>query len=89
LENDDGIPERSANCDRDRLGHLGERCGGARLDARESIMSLGTILLIIIILALIGVLPVWPHARSWGYGPSGIVGAILVILLILFLMGRL
>lgn len=52
-------------------------------------MSLGTILLIIVILMLVGVLPVWPHARSWGYGPSGIAGAILVILLILFLMGRL
>jgi hypothetical protein len=55
----------------------------------EQVMSLGTILLIIVVLMLIGVLPVWPHARSWGYGPSGIAGAILVILLILFLMGRL
>ena len=52
-------------------------------------MSLGTILLIIIILMLIGVLPAWPHARSWGYGPSGIVGVVLVIVLVLFLMGRL
>jgi membrane-bound ClpP family serine protease len=52
-------------------------------------MSLGTILLIIVILMLVGVLPVWPHARSWGYGPSGIVGTVLLILLILFLMGRL
>jgi hypothetical protein len=51
-------------------------------------MSIGTILLIIIILMLVGVLPVWPHARSWGYAPSGIVGVILVILLVLFLMGR-
>jgi len=52
-------------------------------------MSLGTILLIIIILMLIGVLPAWPHARSWGYGPSGIVGVVLLIVLVLFLMGRL
>ena len=52
-------------------------------------MSLGTILLIVLILALIGVLPVWPHASRWGYRPSGIVGVILVIILILFLMGRL
>jgi len=52
-------------------------------------MSLGTILLIVIVLMLIGVLPVWPHARSWGYGPSGIAGVVLVILVILFLMGRL
>ncbi|MBK6393802.1 MAG: DUF3309 domain-containing protein [Betaproteobacteria bacterium] len=52
-------------------------------------MSIGTILLIVVILILIGVLPAWPHARSWGYGPSGILGVILVILIILFLMGRL
>lgn len=52
-------------------------------------MSLGTILLIIVILILLGVLPTWPHARSWGYGPSGIVGVILVILIVLLLMGRL
>ncbi len=52
-------------------------------------MSLGTILLIVLILVLAGVLPVWPHARSWGYGPSGIVGVVLLILIVLFLMGRL
>ncbi|WP_082766349.1 DUF3309 family protein [Paramesorhizobium deserti] len=51
-------------------------------------MSLTTILIIILILALIGVFPSWPHARGWGYGPSGIVGLILVILLILALLGR-
>jgi Protein of unknown function (DUF3309) len=52
-------------------------------------MSLGTILLIILILMLIGVLPTWPHSRSWGYGPSGLLGLVVVILLVLFLMGRL
>jgi Protein of unknown function (DUF3309) len=52
-------------------------------------MSIGTILLIVVILMLIGVLPTWPHARSWGYGPSGIVGVILIILIVLFLLGRL
>lgn len=51
-------------------------------------MSIGLILLIIVILVLVGVLPTWPHARSWGYGPSGILGVILVIILVLFLMGR-
>ncbi|MDE2209316.1 MAG: DUF3309 domain-containing protein [Betaproteobacteria bacterium] len=51
-------------------------------------MSLGTILLIVLILVLIGVIPAWPHARSWGYAPSGIVGVILVIVVILFLLGR-
>ena len=52
-------------------------------------MTLGTILLIVLILALIGVIPAWPHSRGWGYGPSGILGVLLVILLILFLTGRL
>lgn len=52
-------------------------------------MSLGTILLIIVLLMLIGVIPTWPHSRSWGYGPSGGVGLILVILIILVLLGRL
>ena len=51
-------------------------------------MTLTTILIIILILILLGAIPVWPHSRSWGYGPSGIVGVILVILLILVLMGR-
>jgi hypothetical protein len=50
---------------------------------------LGTVLLIVLILILIGVLPTWPHARSWGYGPSGIVGTVVIILIVLFLMGRL
>ena len=52
-------------------------------------MSLGTILLIILVLALVGVLPTWPHSRSWGYAPSGLVGVVLIILLVLFLTGRL
>jgi hypothetical protein len=51
-------------------------------------MTLGTILLIILILILIGAIPSWPYSRGWGYGPSGIVGVILVILIILVLMGR-
>jgi hypothetical protein len=51
-------------------------------------MSIGTILLIILVLVLIGAFPSWPHSRSWGYGPSGIVGLIVVILVILLLMGR-
>ena len=52
-------------------------------------MSLGTILLIVLILMLIGVLPTWPHARSWGYAPSGVVGVVLLIFIVLFLLGRL
>jgi hypothetical protein len=52
-------------------------------------MSLGTILLIILILILLGVFPSWPHSQGWGYGPSGIVGVIVIILLVLVLTGRL
>lgn len=52
-------------------------------------MSLGTILLIVLILILLGVLPAWPHARNWGYAPSGIVGTLLLIVIILFVLGRL
>jgi len=50
-------------------------------------MTLGTILLIVLILILIGAIPTWPHSRSWGYGPSGGLGLVVVILLILILMG--
>lgn len=50
-------------------------------------MSIGTIVLVILILMLVGVIPVWPHSRGWGYGPSGGLGTILIILLILVLMG--
>jgi len=51
-------------------------------------MSLGAILLVILILALFGVLPTWPHSQSWGYGPSGLVGLIVAVLLVLLLLGR-
>ena len=52
-------------------------------------MSLGTILLIVLILMLIGVIPTWPHSRSWGYGPSGALGVVALIIVILLVMGRL
>jgi hypothetical protein len=48
----------------------------------------GTILLIILILLLVGALPSWPHSRSWGYGPSGLLGVVVVVLVILLLLGR-
>ena len=51
-------------------------------------MSLGTILLIVLILILVGVIPAWPHSRSWGYGPSGGLGLLVVIIVILLLLGR-
>ena len=52
-------------------------------------MSLGTILLIVLVLMLIGAFPTWPHSSKWGYGPSGILGVVLIILIVLLLMGRL
>ncbi len=51
-------------------------------------MSLTTILLIVLVLMLIGALPTWNHSRSWGYGPTGGLGLVVVILLVLLLMGR-
>ena len=50
---------------------------------------LGTILIVILILMLLGTLPTWPHSRNWGYGPSGGLGLVVVILLIVLLLGRL
>lgn len=51
-------------------------------------MSLGGILLIILILALLGVFPTWPHSRAWGYGPTGLVGLGLIVIIILLFLGR-
>ena len=51
-------------------------------------MTLGTVLLIILILLLVGALPTWPHSRSWGYVPSGGLGLVLLILIILLVMGH-
>lgn len=50
-------------------------------------MGLGTVLLIILILMLIGVIPTWPHSRNWGYGPSGGLGLVVIILIVLLLLG--
>ena len=52
-------------------------------------MSIGTILLIILILLLLGVLPTWPHSRGWGYYPTGGLGIIIIIIIVLLLLGRL
>jgi hypothetical protein len=51
-------------------------------------MTLGTILLVVLVLVLIGALPTWGYSSGWGYGPSGIVGAIVLILLVLLLLGK-
>jgi len=51
-------------------------------------MSIGAILLVVLILALVGIIPIWPHSKSWGYGPGGGVGLIVLVLVILLLAGR-
>ena len=51
-------------------------------------MSLGTILLIVVVLMLIGAIPTWPHSQGWGYGPSGGLGVVVAILVVLLVMGR-
>ncbi|HEX6961175.1 MAG TPA: DUF3309 family protein [Lacipirellula sp.] len=49
---------------------------------------MGTILLIVLIILLLGAVPAWPYSRNWGYGPSGLLGLVLIVLLVLVLMGR-
>jgi hypothetical protein len=51
-------------------------------------MGLGTVLLIVLVLMLIGAFPSWPHSRSWGYAPSGVLGTVVLVLLILLVLGR-
>ncbi len=51
-------------------------------------MSLGTVLLIVLVLALLGVIPTWPHSKDWGYAPSGTVGLLVVVLIVLLIMGK-
>ncbi|WP_341304882.1 DUF3309 family protein [Pseudomonas sp. TMP25] len=51
-------------------------------------MSLGTILLIVLVLLLIGAIPAWPHSKNWGYGPTGGLGVVVVVLVVLLLLGR-
>jgi hypothetical protein len=54
----------------------------------ERNFMLGTILLVLLILMLIGAFPAWPHSRSWGYGPTGGLGLLVIILIVLILLGR-
>ena len=51
-------------------------------------MSLGTILIIALVLVLLGVIPTWPHSRSWGYAPSSVIGVVVVVIIILLLLVR-
>jgi Protein of unknown function (DUF3309) len=73
---------------------LASACRGFRGGGRGHIPDyrkgspMGLILLIILILLLLGAFPAWPHARNWGYGPSGVLGLVLVIVLVLVLLER-
>jgi hypothetical protein len=51
-------------------------------------MGLGTILLIVLILMLVGAIPTWPHSRGWGYAPSGVLGLVVLVIIVLLLLGR-
>lgn len=55
---------------------------------RSGEMTLGTVLLIVLVLALLGVIPTWPHSKGWGYGPSGVVGLLVVILVVMLVTGK-
>ncbi len=57
--------------------------------AEEKAMSLGTILLIVLVLMLIGAIPAWPHSRNWGYYPTGGIGIVVIVVLVLLVAGRL
>jgi uncharacterized membrane protein YkgB len=70
---------------RDRLYSIDDQTEN---EVRRKAMSLGTILLIVLIVLLIGAVPTWPHSSGWGYGPSGLLGTVLLIVLILFLLGK-
>jgi hypothetical protein len=59
------------------------------LQAREIVMSVSTILVIVLVLMLVGVVPFWPHSSGWGYVPSGALGLVLAVLLVMVLTGRL
>lgn len=52
-------------------------------------MTLGTVVLIVLVLVLLGAIPTWPHSRSWGYAPSGVVGLLVLVLIVMLLTGRL
>jgi len=71
-----------------RTGSVWLYCA-ANTTLREICMSLGTILLIVLILILVGALPSWPYSSGWGYYPSGITGVVVIVLIILLLTGRL
>jgi hypothetical protein len=89
VESTDGARNRLAALS---AGALKAATAAAKLklfNSQEPAMNIGTILLVVLVLMLIGVFPAWPHSQSWGYGPSGALGFIVIILLVLVITGRL
>jgi hypothetical protein len=82
------VPLPANSCDRHSIPKIASQNFPVTTNGAEKIMSLGSILLLLIVLMIIGVIPTWPHSRDWGYRPSGILGVVLLVLLILFLMGK-
>jgi hypothetical protein len=70
------------------LGAIDDQYVHTNQSIEDIAMSVGTILLIIVVLMLLGALPSWPHSKSWGYGPSGGLGLVLVIVIVLLVLGR-
>jgi hypothetical protein len=83
------MTEVSGRKARNRIRVAKQRDAHTQQTERSIPMSVGTILLIVLIVILIGALPAWPYSTSWGYGPSGIAGLVALVLLILLLTGRL
>jgi hypothetical protein len=75
---------------KDNFSHTGSDAGGFPFPLQEgkTDMSITTILLIILVLILVGALPTWPYSSAWGYTPSGVLGAIVIVMLVLLLLGR-
>jgi hypothetical protein len=89
-----GEPSQERQCRRTStvgFGWLDTGSAGASMDSvltKETLMSISLILLILLILLLVGALPTWGHSRNWGYAPSGGLGLLVLILVVLLLMGR-
>jgi hypothetical protein len=82
-----GLPTRQGEPESPGTRDAGADASAHSLSGKESTM--GTILLVIVVLMLLGALPTWPHSRAWGYGPSGGLTLVLVVLLLMVLTGRL
>jgi hypothetical protein len=75
-------------CRAQNLRELGRRGAVAASSSRGTLMSPALILLIVLILVLVGVLPAWPYSAGWGYAPTGLVGIVVVVMLLMLAMGR-